>query len=205
LTNLSRTITSDEQWCDSDDMVVVTAGGATNNTITRAILYYDDFTGTRTAGVATALVAGAPAGTVVPGVATQNWEVDVTIDGGSLQQLAIAVDIADDYDTIAATLDAAITGGSCAFTGSAFTVTTTSTGSTSTAVVAAGTLGTTSDLFAAITAAAAGNPAITFPTPVDGIDDTGSAVPLAHYQFDYTTTGINMTFSVGASGLYRSG
>lgn len=199
LANISRTITGLEQWCDSDDHVTTAAGGATNNTINRAVLYYDDGTGQ---GTASASIAGTPAGTVVPGVATQNWEVDVTIDGGTLQQLAIAVNIADDYDTIAATLSAAITGGTCAFVAGEFVVTSTTTGITSTAIVAAGTLGTTSDLFAAITAAAAGNPAITFPTP---IEPTILSVPLCHYQYGYTTTGIDMTFQPGGSGLYRTG
>lgn len=199
LTSVTRTITSDEQWCDSADMTISSAGGTVNETITRAILYYDDVTG---AGFAQAEIAGIPAGTVVPGIATQNWEVDVTIDGGSLQQLALAVNIADDYDTIAATMSTAITGGTCAFVGGMFVVTSATTGNGSTAVVAAGTLGTTSDMFAAITAAAAGNPTITFPTPGRTTDN---AIPLAHYQFDYTTTGANMSFAPGAAGLYRSG
>jgi hypothetical protein len=199
LSNISRTITGVEQWCDSDDLIISSAGGATNNAIIRAMLYYEDGTGQ---GTAAASIAGTPAGTIVPGVATQNWEVDVTIDGGSLQQLAIAVNIADDYDTIAAALDAAITGGSCAFVSGEFVITSDTLGALSTAIVAVGTLGTTSDLFAAITAAAAGNPAITFPTP---IEPTILAVPLCHYQFGYTTTGVDMTFDSGSSGLYRTG
>ncbi len=205
LANIVRTIASTEQFITSDNLVISLAGGAVNNTITRAMLYYDDGSGTITSGNAHASIAGAPAGTVVPGVATQNWEVDVTIDGGSLQQLAIAVNILDDYDTIAATLSTAITGGTCAFVSGDFVVTSTLTGIESTVIVAAGTLGVTSDLFAAITAAAAGNPAITFPAPTAGSDGTESAVPLAHYQFDVTTSGIDTTFEPGASGLYRTG
>ena len=205
VSGLARTITGTEQWLDSNNITLPLAGGPKPNDITRAVLYYDSGTGSATAGYADVFVDGEPAGTVVPGVATQNWEVDVTIDGGALQQLAIAVNIADDYDTIAATLSTAITGGTCSFVGGAFRVVSATTGGTSTVLVAAGTLGTTSDLFAAITAAAAGSPAITFETPVVGATDTSAAVPLAHYQFGVTTIGVSLVFEVGASGLYRTG
>ena len=205
ISGLARTITGTEQWLDANDLTILLAGGSRSNVLTRAVLYYDDGTGAATAGTADVYVGGEPLGTVVPGVATQNWEVDVTIDGGSLQQLAIAVNIADDYDTIAATLSTAITGGTCAFVAGAFRVTSATTGGSSTVVVAAGTLGTTSDLFAAITAAAAGSPTIDFEAPIDGATDTTAAIPLAHYQFGVTTTGVSLVFEVGASGLYRTG
>ena len=205
LASVSRTITGTEQWCSCANMTLASAGTPNNNTIERAVLYYDDGTGAATAGLARAYVDGLPAGTVVPGVATQNWEVDVTIDGGALQQLAIAVNIADDYDTIAATLSTAITGGTCAFVNGAFVVTSGTTGASSTVVVAAGTLGTTSDLFAAITAAAAGNPVIYFETPEDGGTAVTAAIPLVHYEYTVITSGIDLIFEAGVSGLYRTG
>ena len=123
-----------------------------------------------TSGEADAAIAGAPAGTVVPGVATQNWEVDVDLDVGVNQQLIVAVNILDDYDDIAALISTQIAGGSCVFVGGAFKVSSDTLGVASTAVVAAGTAGVTSDLFAAITAAAVGNPVITFPAPTAGVD-----------------------------------
>jgi len=205
LASLVRTITGTEQWLDSADLTILLAGGSRSNSITRAVLYYDDGTGAATAGIADAYVGGEPLGTVVPGVATQNWEVDVTIDGGALQQLAIAVNIADDYDTIAATLSTAITGGTCAFVAGAFRITSATTGGSSNVVVGAGTLGVTGDLFAAITAAAVGAPSIDFEAPIDGATDTSAAIPLAHYQFTVTTTGVSLIFEVGTSGLYRTG
>jgi hypothetical protein len=205
LSGVVRTITGTEQWFTSNDIVVPLAGGIVNNVLARAVLYYDIGTGAGVAGYADVSIGGAPLGTVVPGVATQNWEVDVTIDGGGLQQLAIAVNIADDYDTIAATLSTAITGGTCAFVGGAFRVTSATTGVLSTVIVAAGTLGVTSDLFAAITAAAAGNPVILYLAPVDGATDTALAVPMSHYEFAVPTTGVNLVFEAGASGLYRTG
>ena len=215
LANIVRSIVADEQGFTADDLQIVNAGGATDNDITRAMLYFDlgtavdtagsqavdlggakvggDPTGldntSASAGVASAVVAGAPLGTVVPGVATQNWEIDVTVDGGGLQQLPLAIAITDDYDAIAVIMSTATVGATVAFVAGAFVFTSNTTGSTSTVVVGAGTLGVTSDLFAAITAAAAGNPLITFPAPVDGIDpvtytaaiviDGGASQPIA--------------------------
>ena len=118
-------------------------------------------------GDATAEIAGDPAGTVVPGVATQNWDVDVTFDVGGLQQLVVAVNIADDYDDIAVLLNAQVTNGTVTFSSGDFVATSATPGAGSTAVIAAGTDGT-GDLFAAITAAAGGNPAITFSAPTPG-------------------------------------
>lgn len=123
-----------------------------------------------TAGVASAAVDLAPAGSVIPlSTASATYDVDVTFEDGGLQQLAVVIANTDDYDAIAAILDGAVTDGTVAFAGGAFVFTDDLAGGTSTALVAAGTAGSGGgDLFAAITAEAAGNPAVTFPAPVAG-------------------------------------
>jgi len=40
LANVSQTISGTEVYADANDLTITTAGGTTNNTITRAILYY---------------------------------------------------------------------------------------------------------------------------------------------------------------------
>jgi len=133
---------------------------------------------TQVSGFAEASIAGAPLGTVVPGIAASTFDFDVTIDGGSLQQLSITTPTAlEDYNAIAALMSAQVVGGAVGFVSGAFFVTSTSTGNSSTVVVAAGTAGSGGgDLFAAITAAAAGNPAITFPTPTAGTASTENGI-----------------------------
>jgi len=124
--------------------------------------------GIELSGFADALVAGAPAGSVVPALAANTYDFDVTIDGGALQTLSIVVAPTDDYATIAALMSAQVAGGSVAFVSGAFQVTSANAGGSS-VVVAAGTAGSGGgDLFAAITAQAAGNPAVTFPAPTAG-------------------------------------
>lgn len=126
--------------------------------------------GNEASGFADAVVAGPPAGSVVPALAAAAYDFDVTLDGGTLQTLSIAVVPTDDYDAIAALMSAQVTGGgSVVFVGGAFRVTSITTGISSTVVVAAGTAGSGGgDLFAAITAQAAGNPTVTFPVPTAG-------------------------------------
>ena len=120
-------------------------------------------------GFADAAVAGVPAGSVVPALVANVYDFDVTIDGGALQVLSITVSPTDTYGTIAALMSAQVTGGSVSFSGGSFHVTSTLPGNSSTVVVAAGTAGSAGgDLFAAITAQAAGNPAVTFPAPTAG-------------------------------------
>ncbi len=123
-----------------------------------------------TAGEASATVAGAPAGTVVPlSVATATYDVDVTFEDGGLQQLAVVVTNSNDYAAIAAILDGAVTNGTIAFVAGSFVCTDDLASVTSTALVAAGTAASGGgDLFAAITAQAAGTPAVTFPAPIAG-------------------------------------
>ena len=124
---------------------------------------------TEISGYADAAVAGAPAGSVVPALSAATYDFDATVDGGALQQLSVTVAATDDYDAIAALMSAQVVGGSVAFVGGSFRVTSATTGSSSTVVVAAGTAGSGGgDLFAAITAQASGNPAVTFPTPSAG-------------------------------------
>ncbi len=120
-----------------------------------------------TAGFADAAISGAPAGSVVPGIAAATYDFDVTIDGGGLQQNTITTAGGEDYDAIAALMSTAVTGGSVAFVGGSFRVTSATTGTGSAATVAAGTLGSGGgDLFAAIDTAA--TVTTTFPTPTGG-------------------------------------
>lgn len=131
--------------------------------------------GIEVSGFADAAVAAAPAGSVVPALIANPYDFDVTIDGGALQALSITVAPTDDYDAIAALMSAQVAGGSVVFVGGAFQVTSATTGGSS-VIVAAGTAGSTGgDLFAAITAQAVGNPAVTFPAPTAG---TGNWIPV---------------------------
>ena len=121
-----------------------------------------------TAGFADALVNGAPAGAAVPAIATNIYDLDVTFETGGLQQLAVTVNVADDYDTIAATISGLLTNGTCAFVAGAFRVTSALIGATSTALIVEGTGGPSAGggFIAAVDAAAGG--ATTFPAPTVG-------------------------------------
>jgi hypothetical protein len=121
-----------------------------------------------TAGFADAAISGAPAGSVVPGIAAATYDFDVTIDGGGLQQNTIITAGGEDYDAIAALMSTAVTGGSVAFVAGSFRITSATTGISSAATVAAGTLGSGGgDLFAAIDTAA--TVTTTFPAPTGGV------------------------------------
>lgn len=129
-----------------------------------------------THGTASAAVATAPAGTVVPGIAANTYDFDVTIDGGALQKLHITTVGGESYNAIAALMNAVpVAGASVAYVAGAFVVTSASTGVTSTAVVAAGTFGSAGgNLFAAI--ATASGHAVTFPAPVNGTSPVFSSL-----------------------------
>jgi len=123
--------------------------------------------GVELSAFADALVAGAPTGSVMPALTANTYDFNVTIDGNA-QVLSIVVAPTDTYDAIAALMSAQVSGGSVAFTSSAFRVTSANAGG-STAVIAVGTAGSAGgDLFAAITAQAAGSPAVSFPAPTAG-------------------------------------
>lgn len=124
-----------------------------------------------TAGYADALISGAQVGTNVPGIAAATYDFDVTIDGGILQTLSITTAGGEDYDAIAALMNAVVVGGTVAFTSSAFRITSASTGAGSAVIVATGTAGSGGgDLFAAIDLAAAVT--TSFLAPVPGTADT---------------------------------
>ena len=65
--NVTRTITGTEQWCSADDKTIVNAGGVTNNTITRAVLYYADDISTPNTAIPLA-----------------HYQFDITTDGTNL-------------------------------------------------------------------------------------------------------------------------
>ena len=120
-----------------------------------------------TVAEAYAAVFGAPAGATVPAIATFTYDLDVTFDVGGLQQLVVPVAVADDYDTIAATINGLLTNGTCAFVAGSFTCFSATPGESS-ALVAVGTAGTGTggEFFVAVDAAAGG--ATTFPAPIPG-------------------------------------
>ena len=151
-----------------------------------------------TAGFADAAISGAPAGSVVPGIAAATYDFDVTVDFGGLQQLSITTAGGEDYDAIAALMSTPVTGGSVAFVGGSFRITSATTGVSSAATVAAGTFGSGGgDLFAAIDLAA--TVTTTFPTPTFGtstvytaavVVDGGGSQPISitgGAAQDYTT------------------
>jgi len=123
--------------------------------------------GPTTQGTADAAVAPATLGTFVTVLAAATYDFDVTIDGGALQTLSITTVGGETYAAIAALMSAVVVGGSVSYVDSAFRVTSTTTGPTSAATIAAGTFGSGGgDLFAALVAA--DTVVITFPAAVNG-------------------------------------
>lgn len=116
-------------------------------------------------------------GTTVPAIATQSdYELDITVDGGSVTKLAtISINIADDWDDIAAAIQTALRAATSstetvAIVDGKIKITSATNGSSSSIVIAAGTAGTGSgDLLAVITALGATYTA-TVDTPVDGVE-----------------------------------
>lgn len=107
-----------------------------------------------TAGYQNVVVFLATLGTFVTALPADTYDFDVTIDGGPLQQLSITTVGGETYTAIAALMSAVIVGGSVAYsdTLSAFVITSSTSGVTSTMLVTAGTFGSTGgDLFAALT------------------------------------------------------
>jgi uncharacterized phage protein gp47/JayE len=85
-------------------------------------------------------------GITVPGVATNTYDLDVTIDGGVLNQLSFSINVTDDWDTIFQSIESALQ----TATGSTETVviidgrmriTSATTGASSAVLIAAGTAG----------------------------------------------------------------
>jgi hypothetical protein len=128
-----------------------------------------------TAGYQEVSVFGLPLGTVVPAIPADTYDFDITIDGGPLQQESIVLTGVEDYNTIAALMDAEVTpAATVTFVGGEFVFTSTTLGTTSSILVAAGTFGSTGgDIFAAIAVAAGG--ANTFNAAVPGTDTTYTA------------------------------
>ena len=118
---------------------------------------------------------GAFTGATVPAIASATYDLDVTIDGGGLNQLAVALLNTDDWDGIAAKIQTALrtaTGSTetVAIVAGKIQITSATAGSTSTVLIAAGTAGSGGgDLLAAITALGATYTA-TLDTPVDGTE-----------------------------------
>jgi len=107
-----------------------------------------------TSGSALVVFSPVTVGTDVPVLPADTYDFDVTIDGG-LQQLSITTVGGEDYNAIAALMDAQVVGGAVTFSNidSAFSVTSDSTGSGSTVLVGPGTFGSSGgDLFAILEA-----------------------------------------------------
>jgi len=115
-------------------------------------------------------------GATVPAIASATYDLDVTIDGGGLNQLAVAILVTDDWDTIAAAIQSALqtaTGNAdlAVIIGGKMLVTSNSIGATSTVLIAAGTAGSGGgDLLAYIDASVA-NMTVTIEAAVPGSDD----------------------------------
>lgn len=163
-----------------------------------------------TSGYQTLSIAPARVGTDSPGLAAATYDFDITIDGGVLQQESIVIAGGEDYDAIAALMDAEVTpAATVVFSGSAFVFTSASTGVTSTILVAAGTAGSGGgDLFAAIEVA--DTVTITFNAPVAGTAGTVDAFTVdgdqaadfqAGYRFTVSgSTGNDGTYTVAPNG-----
>ena len=152
---------------------VVITDGASNPLLTALAAFGPVNAPATTAAYADAAVFGAPLGTVVPAIPTNTYDLDVQFDVGGLQQLAVLVNVADDYNTIAATINGLLANGTCAFVNGAFRVTSATLGLGSSAYIAEGTGGPSAGggFIAAVDAAAAG--ATTFPAMVPGTDAAG--------------------------------
>ncbi len=143
-----------------------------------------------TAGIATVSNTGTLGEfnpTTVPGLATlSNYTLDVTIDGGTLQQLDdISINVADDWNDIAAAIQTSLQAATsstetCTITAGKIQITSATTGESSTVVIADGT-GTGTALLAAITALGADYTA-TIDTPVDGAEDIAYYVNNNNYN-----------------------
>jgi hypothetical protein len=95
-------------------------------------------------------------GTFPTTAATDTYDVDVTFDVGGLQQLAVAITVGTTYTAIAAAFNAVVTNGTIVYDNqtSAFVAISNTVDNTSTALLQAGTAGSTGgDLFAALAAA----------------------------------------------------
>lgn len=112
-------------------------------------------------------------GSTVPGIAAQTYDLDVTIDGGGLNQLTLVINLTDTWDIIVTGLQSALrvaTGSTetISILGGEVRVTSATTGTSSTVLVAAGTAGSGGgDLLAAIDAQIA-NMVTTIEVAVDG-------------------------------------
>ena len=128
-----------------------------------------------TAGFADA-TNGSLLGAQVTAAGAATYDFDVTIDGGGLQQLSITTSGGETYTALAALMSAAVTGGTVAYNDPAFAfrVTSSTTGASSAATIAVGTLGSGGgDLFAALDAAE--TVTHTFPAPTAGTSTTYTA------------------------------
>lgn len=131
------------------------------------------------------------AGAAVPAFAPADYNIDLTFDGGAVNQVTVSLLAADDWDGVAAKIQAAsrlITGGAetVAVAAGVIRVTSDTTGAASSVLIAAGTAGSAGgDLLAAITALGADYTA-TLAAPVAGKDTEYNRVYLAADDFDNT-------------------
>lgn len=114
-------------------------------------------------------------GSTVPAISANTYDLDITIDGGVLNQLTFVIAVTDTWDTIVAAIQSALqtaTGSTEAviIVGGRIRVTSATTGPSSTVLIAAGTAGSGGgDILAAIDAQVA-NMTTTIEAAVDGSD-----------------------------------
>jgi len=116
---------------------------------------------------------GAFTGATVPAFAPDDYDLDISIDGGSVEQVTVSLVALDDWDDVALKIQTALRAltaklETVTIAGGKFVVTATSFGPTSSVEITAGTAGSAGgDLLAAITALSADYTA-TIDTPVTG-------------------------------------
>jgi hypothetical protein len=187
---------SDDFSEDNYEMMAVPLGSAGVNLFTEIDLIsgYTSHKETPVAGVNAIsgyATIGNSAGTLdypsatVPGITSATYDLDITIDGGSNLQLAIALLDTDTWAQIAGKIQVALRAAdgaklhTVAINGNFIRVTSVSTGTSSTVLIAAGTAGSGGgDLLTAIDAISGYTP--TLPTPVAGINATAGYAEISN-------------------------
>ena len=217
-TSVTRGVTSSIVVADGSTagfLAALTAAGYTNS-IATTVAGTDDV---GTAGYQTISNTGALGtfvGATVPAIASATYDLDVTIDGGSLNQLAIALLNTDSWTGILAKIQTALRTATSstetvALVDGKIKVTSATTNEASAVLIAAGTAGSGGgDLLAAITALSADYTA-TVDTAVAGTSDViftinGEATvanPTRNYVFDVNvTTALGVDRTATAQWLY---
>lgn len=153
---------------------------------------------------------GAFTGATVPALASATYDLDITVDS-TLRQTATALLNTDDWDGIAAKIQAALRAltsstETVAISGGKIVVTSATEGATSTIVIAAGTAGSGGgDLLAAIDALGA-TYTTSLDTPVDGTEGTISITIDSSASTTNTTDAFAYQLDArGSTGIHKTG